>query len=186
MVKVSIIGTAGRDKTKVFSKELFNKMVAAAKYILANLTDVTLVSGGAAWADHVAVKLFLEGFTSKLILHLPCKWDNGKFIDNGNFDWRINPGRTANYYHGKFSEVLEQTSTGIYFDTLSEIDAAIKKGAIITVNNGFHARNNLVAQSEYLIAFTWSQNNSPTDGGTLDTWNKSNGQKYHVCLQILS
>lgn len=179
MVTVSIIGTAGRDKTKVYTSELFDKMVYSAKYILRDLKDITLVSGGAAWADHVAVKLYLDNFCQNLILHFPCKWDNDKFIDNGNWSWKINPGKTANNYHHKFSQIMGNES-------LKDISNAINKGAIIIDDyNGFHSRNAEVAKSDYLIAFTWSSNGYPCDGGTLDTWKKSNSQKCHVDLNTL-
>lgn len=178
MVIISVIGTAGRDKNANYTSELFTKMVRAAKYIMRNLTDITLVSGGAAWADHIAVRLYLEGFVSKLILHLPCEWDNNQYIDYGVYDWKTNPGKTSNYYHRKFSSIL-----GV--DTLQEINEAIKKGAEVHIHKGFHLRNNPVAICDYMIAFTWSPTNVPADGGTLDTWNKCVSNKYHISLTIL-
>ena len=178
MVKVSIIGTAGRDKSQKYTKELFDKMLHIAKYVLANMKDITLVSGGAAWADHIAVKLYLEGYVKDLELHLPCNWDNNQYLDNGKYYWKDNPGKTANSYHFNFSKTIG-------CNTLNEITLAINKGARIQVHDGFHARNTEVANSEFLLAFTWSQENQPPDGGTLDTWNKSNAQKIHISLHQL-
>lgn len=175
MVIVGIIGTAGRDKSQNYTVDLFNKMVSVCKYMLANLQEITLVSGGAAWADHVAVRLYLDGYVSKLILHLPCNWDNGKYYDNGSSDWRTNPGKMANNYHQKFSQILCTNS-------LEEINRAIEKGAEVHIHRGFHARNTLVAKCDYLIALTWSDTDTPAAGGTLDTWNKCKAQKYHISL----
>jgi hypothetical protein len=45
-----------------------------------------------------------------------------------------------------------------------------------TSASGFHNRNTLVSQSDYLMAFCFAGKNgnvSPTEGGTADTWNKS-------------
>ena len=71
MVTVSIIGTAGRksDGSKLNPK-IFVDMVKTALDTIKNvwkLEDVELVSGGAAYADHVAVKLFLEQKIKKLL-----------------------------------------------------------------------------------------------------------------------
>ena len=52
--------------------------------------------------------------------------------------------------------------------------------------NGFHARNNYVAKSEYLIAFTWSESGTPKKGsGTYDTWRKCKARKVHIPLTSL-
>ena len=64
---VAIIGSAGRNEDGAkMNATVFDAMTAAA---LRTITDhwhlspqnVRLVSGGAAWADHVAVRLFLDG-----------------------------------------------------------------------------------------------------------------------------
>ncbi|CAH6419741.1 Hypothetical protein HVR_LOCUS818 [uncultured virus] len=175
MVKIAVIGTAGRDKSQTYTADLFNRMVVAAKYIMRNLTNITLISGGAAWADHVAVQLFLEGFASKLILCLPCEWKGSQYLDTGVYDWRINPGRTSNYYHSEFSTAMNRS-------TLFEIQEAIDKGAEVQIHKGFHNRNSSIANCDYMIAFTWSSTDVPADGGTLYTWNKCTTTKYHISL----
>jgi hypothetical protein len=84
-MRVSIIGTAGRkeDAAKM-SALLFENMVRVAREQIALLeaTDgIDLVSGGAAWADFVAVQLWLDGNcpdVRSLTLHLPCGWDRSK------------------------------------------------------------------------------------------------------------
>lgn len=177
MPLLSIIGTAGRDgrmTAAVWQRVLL--FLSAFIDSQAGL-GITLVSGGAAWIDHLAVRLFLLGKVSKLVLHLPCPFDRMKqrFVDTqngetisgqrstGEYDWRINPGRTANYYHDKFSKQLGSNS-------LAEIELAIQKGATIYCYNGFHARNKEIAKTDLLLAFTWSTNDTPADGGTKHTW----------------
>src|SRR5688500_288688 len=118
------------------------------------------------FTDHSAISCFLLDPLCKLTLYLPCKWINGKFEDIGSGDWRTNPGKTANKYHSHFSQSLGT-------NTLLEIQKAAELGAHLdTTFHGFHSRNNAVADSDFLIAFTWSTTGSPDDGGTLDTWKK--------------
>ena len=176
---VSIIGTAGRDKTKTMTKETWEKMYQdAARRV--QPTD-TLVSGGAAWADHLAVKLYLEGKVANLTLHLPAPFKDGKF--EGGYG---TSGGAANYYHEKFSAEL-----GI--NTRTQIERAILKGAKVTeepVANGYDAmknRNSMVAkESTHMLAYTHGEGNRPADGGTMDTWNKaSHAQRQHVPIQDL-
>ena len=63
MITVSIIGTAGRSLKYKLTKELFFKMCHSAFNIITdefklNPNNVCLVSGGAAWSDHIAIKLY--------------------------------------------------------------------------------------------------------------------------------
>src|SRR6516162_5189861 len=113
-VRVAIIGTAGRGADGLrMNKELFFNMCAVTKNCLSewklNPQRVHLVSGGAAWADHVAVRLFLDGLDfdddkkeerfAGLTLWLPCPFSNAKALDNNLKTWQLNPGRTMNAYH---------------------------------------------------------------------------------------
>ncbi|KAJ3131471.1 hypothetical protein HK100_006332 [Physocladia obscura] len=67
-----------------------------------------------------------------------------------------------------------------------EISEAIKAGAIVaTETGGFHARNTKIALAQRMIAFTWSDGNSPEKGGTLDTWKKCKGLRVHVGLKSI-
>lgn len=181
MVTVAIIGTAGRDKQNIYTATLYDKMVDVVKYMIRNLTDIVLISGGAAWSDHIAVKLYLEGYVSKLILHLPCNFSNNMYEDNGKYNWYENPGRTCNAYHRKFSQIIGTNS-------FNEITLAINKGAEVHIHNGFHARNMPVAKGcDHMIALTWSSGNEPSDGGTVHTWKHCPSlSKYHVSLATLT
>lgn len=168
MKTVSIIGTAKKfDFQKAYKQ--------AEDYIENNISkdwnEIHLVSGGAAYGDHIAVRLFLAHPESSFTLHLPCKFDK-KYEDTGVKDWRINPGNTANYYHSLFSK-----NEGI--DSLKEIEQAISIGANILVYKGFHKRNAEVAKSDYTIAFSYSKEDYPTDGGTNFTWKLCKGEKKH-------
>lgn len=172
-MSTAIIGTA--KTTANMSENLFQKMCyAALPYIKSN----ELVSGGAAWGDHVAVALFL-GFPErfKLTLHLPCGFVNGQYINNGSYDWRVNPGKTTNSYHRAFSKAANR-------DSLKDIQRAISLGANIFIYDGFHKRNDIVATCPNMVAFTWGKA-EPEDGGTLYTWNKSKANKVHISLRDL-
>ena len=77
-----------------------------------------LVSGGAAWADHVAVTLALDGTVdpAALTLHLPAAFEDGRF------DADTRDGGTANHYHRLF-----YARSGI--DGLAEIAEVLRRGA---------------------------------------------------------
>lgn len=172
---LSIIGTAGRDENKkALTKDTFDWMHTQAKeYINVNKGDreVTLISGGAAWSDHVAVRLFLEGHCKSLTLYLPAEYDE----KDQCFSEKNNCGKTSNYLHLKFSELVDR-------DTLQDLYLAKQKGATFVVCKDFYDRNSYVAsRCDHLLAFTWEET-EPTKGGTFDTWCKTNAQKTHFSL----
>jgi hypothetical protein len=111
MSTLGIIGTAFRKEDKFkLTPELYSKMLAQATEKLNEFrkcfgVDV-LISGGASGADHLAVILYLTKLVPKLILFLPCEFENGKFKDNGSNNFNENPGKIANYYHSLFSKVM--------------------------------------------------------------------------------
>jgi hypothetical protein len=175
---LGIIGTAGRkdDKAKM-SRALYEKMCEIATSIIRVESYTHMVSGGAAWADHVAVTLALRGVIacSQLTLHLPA------YINDDGFEKTSPDGNTANYYHGIFME-----NSGI--NGIKEINLVRDMGAEIKVNTkGFKSRNTDVArQSNGLLAFTFGSGNplrlerfgnvsaeeaGLKDGGTADTFN---------------
>lgn len=180
-MRVAVVGTAGRAKDfeSHLTHDLFEDMVRLVETKV--LPDTILVSGGAAWADHVAVTLFLRGKVSGLELHIPCGWDakSTQFIDTGAYHWAANPGRTANAYHRSFSKTIGRSS-------LSEIAFAQEKGAVLTMHNGFHARNTVIAREcDRAVCLTWADGDAPTDGGSLDTWRKCTKPKEHISLLSL-
>jgi len=170
MSSFGIIGTAGRkDDARRLNKEVYSIMYSEAERNVQEFSKSfgvdTLISGGAAWADHLAVRLFLFGVVPKLTLYLPCEFD-GVFIDNGIASFRgENPGRTANHYHKQFSRAL-----GI--DTMSELRSAVSAGANFVVSTNFWVRNGQIAKySDILLAFTFGDKEWLKDGGTSHTMN---------------
>jgi hypothetical protein len=142
-----------------------------------SLDSIILVSGGAAFADHIFLyKDVYQLNIIKLHLDLPCKFDMNtcKFEDNGSPDWKNNPGKVANYYHDKFNAITKGNS----YDEISKV---INLGAEISVHKGFHSRNQYVATSEYMLAFTFGKN-CPEDGGTKHTWDLCKTNKFHISL----
>ena len=182
MTRIAIIGTAGRDKSKPMTKALWLWMVDHAKGAIP--VGHHLVSGGAAWADHLAVQLFLDGHASKLTLHLPAPIST---IGQGFISVGQDSGGAANYYHRRFSQVIGQ-------DTFLQLLKAIQYGADVTVQlagngyQGMFARNKLVARdAEALLAYTFGEGDAPADGGTKDTWDKCRAAtKLHVPLPYLT
>src|SRR5690625_1953583 len=100
---VAVIGTAGRDKSAPLSSALWRAMLDDLRKRLNPDTDV-LVSGGAAWADHLAVVAYLEGWCNDLILYLPAP------INDDGYAHAFAGARTAagvaNYYHTRFSDLV--------------------------------------------------------------------------------
>lgn len=176
-MKVGIIGTAGRkDDAPRMSRALYEQMYYRAhKEIRTRVapSEVILVSGGAAWADHIAVSLRLGKLPyKKLHLHLPALFVKGKYV--GGYG---SPGGTANHYHEKFSAKMGS-------NTLDGISRALKLlGVESHVYKGFHARNLVVADVDFLLAFTFGPGAWPKAGGTSHTWRHSSAaEKLHISL----
>ena len=132
--------------------------------------------------DHIAVALFLSEDIPSLTLHFPTEWQTKpgpRFRDTGGSEYVKNPGGIANRYHEQFSEKIGENS-------LMQIQAAIDLAAIIKTHNGFKERNKYIADSEFLVAFTWGEGSVPKKGGTLDTWGKCKGKKVHIPFSSLN
>jgi hypothetical protein len=191
---VAIIGTAGRkDDSARLKPDSFDIMYGAALLTLSEWGVRAAVSGGAAWADHLAVRAYLDGNVDALHLHFPAPFAGGKF--QGGQD-----GEIANHYHRKFAQVR-----GV--DGLAELQRAIDKGAEVTVGRGFYARNLAVGRdATHLLAFTFGPGETLSsdcgrddagyrdavtaglkDGGTAHCWSKARGPdvKRHVDLGLL-
>jgi len=168
-LSLSIVGTCGRgedyDKLNLSKyEEMYRVADKLIEYINSKSpTPLThLVSGGAAFSDHLAVRLYLNNRIPNLKLYLPCAYENGEFTDDDIFG-RI--ASTANWYHSQFEKETGQNS-------LKEIQLAIDKGADVTVINGFKNRNTYVSMSHYILAMTFGEKDKVKDGGTWDTINK--------------
>lgn len=168
-ITLAIIGTAGRmDEYKRLSKDSFKAMCIVAEALIKQLEESNypvshIVSGGSAWADHVAVKMFLDKTVEHLRLFIPCDFDNGSFADNEESRKYNYPAKTLNQLHTQFSR-----STSI--NSLTEIQLAKGEGAeILPCKGGFYGRNAMVAKSDILLAMTFGVGNMVKEGGTADT-----------------
>lgn len=178
--RLAIIGTAGRGKTHPMTSTLWNAMTNDLASRLA-LTD-HLVSGGAAWADHLAVDAFLKGLCGGLTLFLPAPILHMSYEGPRN-----SAGSAANYYHSLFSKIIGKNS-------IEQIVQAQQRGAAIysePVAPGYgamFARNKKVASNcSAVIAYTFNPQPVPADGGTMDTWNQIAGvDKLHIDLIVLT
>jgi len=177
-MKIAIIGTAGRDKSIPMSKELWHWMVEDVSSRIQQ--DDILISGGAAWADHLAVELFLSNKCRELILHLPAPFS----LESGKFSGpHYNSASSAcNFYHGKFSKIIG-------YNSLHQIAEVISRNQLITFEPpsygfaGMFERNRKVATScDSLIAYTFGRDDKPKDGGTKHTWDLCKVEKVHVPL----
>jgi len=167
-MKIAIIGTAGRNPAMPMTAETWEWMLRTARAAI--IPGTTLVSGGAAWADHLAVALFLEGHVQSLELYLPAPMKNGEFVG----PWK-SAASAANYYHEKFSRVIGCDSRG------EIMEAASREGCIGSVEpeqtgySALFARNQKIVQAldpqrDGMLAFTFGIGHQPADGGTKHTW----------------
>lgn len=193
---LAIIGTAGRgtDAAKL-SRPLYDAMYGRTLSAMGEWDDRDLVSGGAAWADHLAVRAFLEGEARSLRLFLPARFEGRRFEGPP-----ADAARTANRYHAEFSRIL-----GI--DTLSQIEEAVRRGAVASFHAGFKTRNlEVAAAASRVLAFTFGAGREPAvsveadeafgsafdaglkDGGTAHTWAQAwrADEKLHVDLGWLA
>lgn len=184
MISVAIVGTAGRGpdlNLLLDSKGFYEAMIKKARNCILAFSqllgdpEVELVSGGAAWADHIAVLLFLESVhrpphhedvgVRALKLHLPCPLEQEGFFDSKARGSYANPGKVANAYHALFKAHAK-------IDSINQLNHAIDVGAQFQVGRGFLDRNLHVAKSQCLAAFTFAQETGrPADGGTAHTCN---------------
>lgn len=202
---IGIIGSAGRggDGPKWNSNVYRQCFKHLDQVLLADVpvADRQLVSGGASWADHLAVSLFLAGKAAELQLHFPCQfhideqenWMWSKklsvpgFADSGERNFISNPGGTLNYYHRLFSEKMQA-------NTMAGIAQAIQKGGVMSVHypmraggSALHERNLAIGRNlDRLYAFTWGEEKAPRDGGTGHCWSMSNSKtKLHIPLHTM-
>lgn len=193
---LAVIGTAGRGTDAArMSPALYDVMYARTVAAMRDWNVRTLVSGGAAWADHLAVRAFLEGEADSLRLFLSARFDGRRFAAPP-----ADAARTANHYHSEFSKSL-----GI--DTLAQIGEAERKGATISSHAGFKTRNlEVAAVASHVLAFTFGAGRGPAvavpddeafgsafeagvkDGGTAHTYAQCwrADAKLHVDLGWLS
>jgi hypothetical protein len=154
--RLAVIGTAGRqDDAARMTVALYDRMFESLVEMIGRWKIDAVVSGGAAWSDHLAVRAFLEGVVPNLVLFLPAEFDlaANAFVPNPKV--QFNPGQTLNNYHKAFSRQIG-------LDTLGEISTALRRNSVVAaVHPGFHRRNSEVASfSNYLVAYTFGNHPS--------------------------
>lgn len=171
-MRIGLVGSAGRDypSRKLLQKYGFEKLQKIVLSDIKKHTDLEtleLVSGGSAWSDHIAVKLYLDGVVNKLTLYFPTEFDT----ETAMFK-RDSPGRTLNALH---------TSA-----TLRELADAVRKGATVEVYQGFAARNRAIVKDiEVLLALSVGGTHSPTSSGTRMTWNFAREKNVKRCMIVI-
>lgn len=178
--RIAIIGTAGRDPAQPMTKELWEAMVKDAKTRVD--AEDFIFSGGAAWADHLAVELFLQEHVKNLSLWLAAPLHN-----NGLFEGPLKSAASAsNFYHHKFSGIIGVSSRHQILDAQME-GAWINPEPVSAGYGAFFARNAKVAERavDGCIAYTWGEDEEPADGGTKYTWDRIKGDRIHVPLRGL-
>jgi hypothetical protein len=178
-----IIGTAGRGVDgNEMSKTLYGDMYRYAQGYINKLQlnpqDFRLVSGGAAWSDHLAVSLYLASRAHQLRLHLPAPLDEGGYVGS------TSTARATNKYHQEFGMAMGKNS----LSTINGLNKAIAQGAEAVVTPGFKPRDLKIARdAEALLAFTWGDGDKPKkESGTAHTWNHCTALvKLHVPLREL-
>lgn len=181
---VGIIGSAGRGNDysafKLKSRHYYwERMLMITQDIVnyESIQNISFVSGGAAWADHVAVEL---GKNLNIPYHL--------YLTTNKKDEEI-----RQYLHEGFSLQIKDSPTLTYNETLESSLTYTR------VKGGFKDRNKIVAsKSDILIAFTFgtqeeqikmydssitAEASGLKPGGTSHTWNLCNSdKKYHINL----
>lgn len=170
-MKIGIIGSARNHSLTIehmrFARNTVRSIIRDRKY---DVDEITLVSGGSAWMDHVAVQLFERGFFEKLVLHLPCTINpDGTFENN-------HEGSILNNLHKEC-----QNKTG--YKVFKELSTVIRfpNCGVITTPGFFNRNSKIASESDILIAFTFGKD-TPDSNGTLNTWNKFSGEKIHISL----
>lgn len=187
--RLAVIGTAGRDAKAPMSADLWRAMVADVRTRVR--ADDVLVSGGAAWADHLAVHAFLQGWVARLELYLPAPMVCNDYNANAPFfaGPQRSSGNAANYYHLRFRAVAGVASLSELGGLVREMPSGFAWDAQ-PVEPGYAAmyrRNALVAsRCTDLLAYTFGPGDQPADGGTAHTWRlASHARRVHVPLGLL-
>ena len=198
MSKLAIIGTAGRGPdAKILASDpehYLKRMMDAARKVSELTNSTELVSGGASWADHIAVLLFLEDLTHyTLELELPAplveRGDDLQYYDKGTGDFKANPGAVSNHYHRLFKKAFTKTRTmWSPFKDFRSLEGVSRVKT--TVTPGFLPRNLKVAEkADHVLAMTFGQGKRLKDGGTAHTMSaflaRGVGTAYHLDLNTL-
>jgi hypothetical protein len=178
--KLAIIGSAGRrDDAFRITSALYRAAYEKVEGLISALGSVdTLVSGGAAFADHLAVHLFLKGRVPSLRLYLPAHYSlaTGRYVE----PYRKCPGSITNHWHREFSRKCGG-------DSLNALRRAIlDSGCHSEVRFGFDARNAGIADNaDGVVALTFGAGAELKPGGSANTMGICLGKgipTWHICL----
>jgi hypothetical protein len=199
---IAVIGTAGRgadagrvtaDLWPLMERDCALRIAELAPALSAPPGSLRLVTGGAPWADHLAVRLWRAGAGAGLRLCLPAAP-----TDRG-FDPEDPVGASMNAAHAAF-----EAATGV--PGLAELRAARQAGAALSVHPGRSARNAAVAgDADAVLAYTFATSPAPLrcrpgapgfddplaaglgEPSTAETWRLAQRAriKWHVPLQAL-
>jgi|2_EtaG_2_1085320.scaffolds.fasta_scaffold01185_9 hypothetical protein len=185
MIKIAIIGTAGRKTDGVkLNRTIYQAIIEDVRHRLEIVREpIHLVSGGAAYMDHLAVLAYLRKFPNveSLELFFPCKWQDEMFQRNGT--QRKSTASVSNNYHEKFSLKMK----GEKDTSLKQIQRALDNGARYHERKGFYDRNLDVGYVDYILAYTFGKSlYQPKDGGTFHTWSKLKAlTKIHIPIALI-
>lgn len=185
--RVGIIGSAGRttdDRARLSKPGLMDEWVSKVEEYVASQgltkSKVILVSGGSAYADHVAVMAFLKGGWGGLRLHLPVRFDTtiGKFVGKTSKEARV--AYAINVLH---THMLVATGIKV-FQQLKEVHT--QANATILTYDGFLERDRAIAyESRYMIAFSGNGGGVPhPHSGTAYTWDHVSSDCIKVCYPL--
>ena len=146
MVNVAVIGPRFLPGPRWLENAIDSVLSQLEKWNL-SVSDVTLVSGGCSYSDHVAVLLYLKYPFKGLVVHLPSE----RYM------------RTLR----KLQAVYDERNGRSHVEEYKE---AIQKGARLVRGGTFHGRNNRIANnSDYLICL--SSGLVRKHRGSYYTWN---------------
>lgn len=176
--RVALVGAAGNERHEDLSQDTWALVLADARSRI-NRGD-HLIAGGAAWVEHVAVQLYLEGLVGELTLHLAAPFSGKRFLGPDR-----SSGAAANMFHERFSRAIG-------CDTLADIDRAIRRGAFVTSQPeaagyaGLVGRSRRVAaDANCVLAYTFGEGREPLSGGARETWDLVLGPRVHIPIDGL-
>ncbi|MDZ7713369.1 MAG: hypothetical protein U5L06_09765 [Rhodovibrio sp.] len=202
-MRIAIIGTAGDgDDTRGLTAEVWRamqadaqKQVAAEKHATGvSAANMTLVSGGEPYADHLAVRLWQSEVAGTLELHLPAP------LAQTGFDRTSEAGDQIARRHQTFRDDLGVAS-------VKELVTAANGGARVCSGADYGERNTAIAAAaDAVIAYTFGPGSDvvvarigepefgdPTAAGVkpgeaAETWRQAHraSWKMHVPLHVLA
>lgn len=176
---LAVIGTAGRDANPKLTRNLWEDMCEHFSLYLHENNVKHVVSGGAAWADHLAVYAKLNGKVDRLTLFLPARLNYSGYIGP-----KKSSASASNYYHKRFSQTIAE-------DSLVQLNDVLKRPGVSAcfeeASSGYGSlfkRNLKVAKfCTSILAYTFNPYDFPADGGTRHTWDNSSAEeKVHIDL----